>query len=147
MTWAPIFTHHPRDTYLEFRRLGDYLRSAVVTIPVTATSAVLATGDGQAYYRVPSTLDGRRLTAVAAHVSTVSSSGLPTVQLRNATSAVDMLSTKCSVDANEHDSLTAATPAVINPANAAVKTGDEINVDVDVAGTGTKGLLVELQFG
>jgi hypothetical protein len=35
---------------------------------------------------------------------------------------------------------------VINTANDGVATGDRIMVDVDVAGTGTKGLVVTLTF-
>lgn len=118
-----------------------------VTLLVTdPNGSALTTGDGKLIYRVPSILNGWTITAVAAHVTTVSSSGTPTIQLRNITDAVDILSTRITIDANEKDSSTAATPAVINAANAVVATADEIAVDVDVAGTGTKGLIVEMKF-
>lgn len=119
-----------------------------VTILVTDPNGdALTTGDGKAYYRIPRILDGWELVAVAAHVTTVSTSGLPTIQVNNVTQAHDMLSTRITIDANEKDSLTAATPAVVNDLNADVAEGDEIRIDVDVAGTGTKGLIVELEFG
>lgn len=116
-----------------------------VTSPLAAASA-LATGDGQAFFRVPADLNGYDLVAVAAHASTVSSSGIPTVQIANVTDSVDMLSTKLTIDANEKDSSTAATPAVIDTAHDDVATADELRIDVDVAGTGCKGLIVELTF-
>lgn len=119
----------------------------VVTLLVTdPNGAVLTTGDGKAYWRVPSTLNGCDLIAVAAHVTTVSSSGTPTIQINNVTQAADMLSTRITIDANEKDSSTAAAAAVIDTANDDVATGDELRIDLDVAGTGTKGLIVEMQF-
>lgn len=120
----------------------------VVTILVSDPNGdALTTGDGKAYYRVPSTLDGWELIAAAAHVTTVSSSGAPTIQIHNVTDGLDMLSTRITIDANEKDSATAATPAVVNDLNADVATADELRIDVDVAGTGAKGLIVEMQFG
>jgi hypothetical protein len=119
----------------------------VVSIQVTDPGgSALTTGDGKAYFRVPSTLNGCDIVAVAAHVTTVSSSGTPTVQIHNVTDTVDVLSTAITIDANEKDSSTAATPAVINGSNDSVATADELRIDVDVAGTGAKGLIVELQF-
>jgi len=107
----------------------------------------LTTGDGKAYVRINSVLNGLNLVAVAAHVTTVSSSGTPTVQIHNVTDAADMLSTLLTIDANEKDSKDATAAAVINTGVDDVATGDELRVDVDVAGTGTKGLIVELTFG
>lgn len=106
----------------------------------------LATGDGKAYYRVPALLDGWELVAVAAAVSAASSSGAVSVQVHNVTGAADMLSTPLTIDASETDSSTAATPAVIDGAEAIVATADMLRIDVDGAGTGTKGLQVELTF-
>ena len=119
----------------------------VVSIQVTDPNGdALATGDGKAYFRVPSTINGCNLVGVAAHVTTVSSSGTPTIQVHNVTQAADMLSTRVTIDANEKDSKDATAAAVIDTGNDDVATGDELRVDVDVAGTGTKGLIVELQF-
>lgn len=126
---------------------AKYLANAVITILVSdPNGAALTTGDGKAYFRVPSTLNGMNLISVAAAVTTVSSSGIPTVQISNATDAVDMLSTKLTIDASETDSSTAATAAVIDAAHDDVATGDMLRIDIDVAGTGTKGLIVEMQF-
>lgn len=119
----------------------------VVQIQVTdPAGSALTTGDAKAYFRVNAELNGYNLSAVAAAVTTVSSSGLPTVQIANVTDAVDMLSTKLTIDANETDSSTAATAAVIDTSKDDVATGDMLRIDVDVAGTGAKGLIVELTF-
>lgn len=119
----------------------------VVTILVTdPNGSAITTGDGKAYYRVPSTIGGKNLVAVAAALTTVSSSGIPTVQIANVTQAADMLTTKLTIDASETDSSTAATAAVIDTGNDDVATGDMLRIDVDVAGTGAKGLIVEMQF-
>lgn len=116
-------------------------------IPVSSpTGAAISTGDGQAYAWVPTLLDGYVLTEPVACVATASSSGAVTVQVRNVTQAHDMLSTAITIDANESTSYTAATPPVVNAANAAVAVGDAIAIDVDGAGTGTKGLFVLLTF-
>jgi hypothetical protein len=119
----------------------------VIQIAVSdPNGSAITTGDGKAYLRINSVLNGYNLVGVAAHVTTVSSSGIPTFQIANVTDTVDMLSTKLTIDANEKDSSTAATAAVIDGAHDDVATGDELRIDCDVAGTGAKGLIVELTF-
>jgi hypothetical protein len=120
----------------------------VVSIQVTDPNGdALTTGNGKAYFRVPSTINGANLIAVAAAITTASSSGTPTIQIHNVTQAADMLSTAITIDATpDLDSKDATTPAVIDGANDDVATGDQLRIDVDVAGTGAKGLIVELQF-
>jgi hypothetical protein len=110
--------------------------------------SAITTGDGKAYFRIPSRMNGMDLVSCGASVSTVSSSGIPTVQLRRKRSGsdVDMLTTKITIDANEVDSSTAATASVINTSNDDVATGDQIYIDIDVAGTGAKGLIVTALF-
>jgi hypothetical protein len=113
--------------------------------------SAISTGDGKAFTRIPATLSGTDLVNVAAALGTASSSGLPTIQLRRKRAGVDvdMLSTKITIDVNETDGGTttasgaSATPASINTSNDDLQTGDQIYVDVDVAGTGAKGLIVE----
>jgi hypothetical protein len=139
------------DTALDVRvdALEAGSTAEVVQILVTDPNGLaLTTGDGKAYFRVPSTLSGLDLTDVAASVSTVSSSGIPTIQLRRKRSGadVDMLSTKLTIDASELDSSAAAAAAVINASNDDILEADYIFIDVDVAGTGAKGLIVEMQF-
>lgn len=109
--------------------------------------AALTTGDGKAFFRVPVWMNGAVVSDVGAAVSTVSSSGAPTAQVRRVRAGsgdADVLSTPVSVDVSEIDSSTAATQPVINTANDDLLTGDQLHVDVDVAGTGTKGLLVSI---
>ena len=80
-------------------------------------------------------------------MATVSSSGLVTVQLRNITQTWDLLLTKLTIDANEKKSTTAATAYKIDTTgNDVVLAGDEIAVDLDTAGTGAAGLLLNLWF-
>jgi hypothetical protein len=118
----------------------------VVIIKVIDDATDLTTGDGKATFVIPVELNGYIVVSVGAHVFTVSSSGTPTIQIANVTAAVDILSTRITIDANEKDSATAATPPVINTSNDDVATGQEIRIDVDVAGTGTKGLEVRIGF-
>lgn len=126
---------------------GSRYGTAVITILVSdPNGSAITTGDGKAYFRVPSTLNGMNLVAVAAALTTVSSSGTPTIQIHNLTQAADMLSTRITIDASETDSSTAAAAAVIDTGNDDVVTGDMLRIDIDVAGTGAKGLMVEMQF-
>lgn len=99
-------------------------------------------------YRISSLLNGRDLVSVSAALTTPSSSGVVTVDVNRdrSGSVVSMLSTKLTIDENENDSLTAATPAVVDTANDDVQTGDHILFDIDTSGTNAKGLLVELVF-
>lgn len=113
----------------------------------------ITTGTSLAVFRVPALLNGRNLSGVAAALTTVSSSGVVTTDINrsrrtNATtrSTVTMLSTKLNIDASEFDSSDATTAAVIDTTNDDVQTGDFILFDIDAAGTGAKGLVVELTF-
>ena len=123
-----------------------------IAVQVIDGATVLTVGDGKAYVRIPASLNGYNLVAVAASVIAKSTSGLPTVQIArgrqaNATTAhafVDTLSTLITIDANEFDSKDATTAAAINAANDDLATGDLLRIDVDVAGTGTTGLMVNL---
>lgn len=106
------------------------------------TDAVTA-GDDAATMFVPLDLDGTRLRSVAVILSTAGSG--TTVQIRNVTQAVDMLTTAVTCDSGERTSHTAATAAVVAVTdNSLVAAGDEIAVDVDVAG-GT-GMTVNVGF-
>lgn len=104
--------------------------------------APLTTGIGKVWWTVPADLNGFKVTAVHASVTTPSTSGLPTVQFTNATTAAAILSTAASIDINEATSYTAATPPVVNAATNTLTTGNQLRVDVTTAGTGTKGLSV-----
>ena len=139
-------------------RPKDFGGTDPAIIPVTLTwkifsdTQTVVTGDGAFIDAVTYDLDRWSLVRADMFVSTVSSSGLVTVQVRRIRSAVsqDMLTTKITIDAGEVTSYTAATPSVVNtsgsPANNEVWLGDLISIDVDVAGTGAKGLGTKLVF-
>ena len=117
-----------------------------VYFQVIADDTALTVEDGKMYFTVPPLLNGMNLVDADAMVATASTSGLPTIQIRNQTDSVDMLSTEITIDANEFASYTAATPPVIDDTKDDVVTGDVLRIDVDGAGTGTKGLHVVLTF-
>ena len=105
-------------------------------IPVYLNSDVaLTVGDYQGWFMIPPAFNGWNITHVSA--MRASGTGVPALQQRNATDAVDVLSTKVTIDSGETTSGTAATPPVINTANDDVATYDIFAVDVDVAGTNT----------
>ena len=116
----------------------------LINIKVISDSTTLTTGDGKVIFNIPEELNNTLVIAAHAFVTTVSSSGLVTVQVRNVTDSVDLLTTAITIDASEFDSYTAATPMVINFANAQLAKSDRIAIDVDGAGTGAKGLSVIL---
>jgi len=108
-----------------------------LVIPVTGEAETVTTGAAKRTFRMPYPFV---LTAVRASLATASSSGLPTVDINE--NGVSVLSTKLTIDASEKTSVTAATPAVIS--DSAINDDAEITIDVDVAGTGAKGLKVTM---
>lgn len=132
---------------LRMKGTGKFRRPTVVELVVGSPSTNLATGDGQAFFRIPEELNGMNLTGVAARAYTAGTTGTMDIQIRNHTDTADMLSTKITIDTTEVDTLTAATPAVVNAATDDVVTGDMIAVDIDaVQTTPAKGLIVSLRF-
>jgi hypothetical protein len=125
---------------------GSVYGKRVIEIQVIDAATSVATGDGKAYIVIPSELNGYNLVDADAGVITVSSSGTPTVQIYNLTQTADMLSTLITIDANEYTSYTAATAPIIDTTNDDVATGDILRIDIDAAGTGTKGLIIILSF-
>lgn len=97
-------------------------------------------------FDIPVEADESTLTDVEAWVTGVSSSGTITVQIRNETQGVDMLSTPMTIDVGEKNDDDAGTPFTINLANAEVAYKDEIWVRVISAGSGALGLGVKLAF-
>ena len=121
------------------------IAEAVIGIETVASDVDTEVGDGKAFFRVPVRFNGWTISGVAATVYTAGTTGTTDIQVRNKTDAVDVLSTKLTVDSGETDSSTAAVPAVINTANDDLATGDVIAIDVDVISTTpAKGLYVEL---
>lgn len=126
--------------------VNKVIAGRVVYFQVIANDTALTTGDGKMYFTVPPLLNGMNLVDADAMVITASTSGLPTIQIRNVTDGVDMLSTPITIDANENNSYTASTQPVIDTDNDDLDTADVLRIDVDGAGTGTKGLQVVLTF-
>jgi hypothetical protein len=120
----------------------------VVQVLVFDYATDVSTGDGAAYFVIPSTMDGFDLVAVHAKVITAgASSGTTDIQIHNVDNALDMLSTKLTIDYGETGSDTAATAAVIDTSNDHVNTNDVIRIDIDaISATSPKGLIVTLQF-
>lgn len=127
---------------------GSYAGSKELVVNVLERNYTVTTGDRKACVTIPSTMNGMNIVEVGANVYTTSSSGTPTIQIArgrqaSATSAhsfVDVLSTRITIDATEYDSKDATTAPVINTSNDDLATGDLICGDIDVTGTGTKGL-------
>jgi hypothetical protein len=119
---------------------------AIYEILVFEDINTVVVGDAARIFKIPEDLDGAVLTKVEAWVSTVGTGVTTEIQIRNITAAVDMLSTKISIDVSEKNSEDAATQPVVNLANGDVSWGDHIAIDVDAAGTGAKGLGVILYF-
>ena len=106
-----------------------------IGISVVSESTTLTTGTAKRTFRMPFAFT---VTSVRASLSTASSSGIPTVDINEGGTTI--LSTKLTIDANELTSTTAATAAVVS--DTALADDAEITIDIDVAGTGAKGLKV-----
>lgn len=113
------------------------------SILINDTTALTA-GDGKAYFRIPEECNGFDLVGV--RFARVSGTGIPLVQIHNVTQAVDMLTTRVSIDSGQTDSSTATTPVVIDTANDDVASSDRLRIDVDDAGTSTLWAEVQLVF-
>lgn len=123
---------------------GSYAGTKAVQVDIFGA---IATGDGQAKIIIPSDVNGMDLVRVSAHVGTAGTTGTLDIQIRNATDAVDVLSTKLTIDSTETSSSTAATPAVINTANDSAATDDVWYIDIDaVQTTAPEDLSVVLEF-
>ena len=118
----------------------------LVQVKVVGDGSSLFAGDGIATFTIPAELDGFKLSRAEMAVKTASSSGLISAMIRNVTLAYDMLSTAITIDETELNSYSAATPSVVNPSYNTVSTGDTISIDIDSAGTGTKGGDIILTF-
>jgi len=127
----------------------------IVVDPATATS----TGDGKAYYRVPSDLNGFDLTGVVANVITAGTTGTINFDIDKCTAVatgdvcsgtvVDLLSTNGTIDSGENDTATAAAALVIS-VTAGVKSvveGDILRFNIDgIHTTPANGLIEVLDF-
>ena len=124
-------------------------------IQVFPSTQYWATGDGKFYITIlDPKMDGAVLADVKIACHTPSTSGTPTVQVARghrttasgALSYSDMLSTVATIDQDEYSSDDDASQPVVDSTYATVYIGDLIRIDADVAGTGTKGLDIWLEF-
>jgi hypothetical protein len=97
------------------------------------TALIAATSVG--YFRVAKPFV---LSSVRASLLVVSSSGIVTVDINKG--GVSILSTKLTFDVGELTTVTAAVPPVIT--DTAMTDDAVITIDIDVGGTGAKGLIV-----
>lgn len=111
----------------------------VIMVAVGDETTAITVGVAKISFRMPYAFT---LTSVKASLNVASSSGIPTVDINEAGATV--LTTKLTIDATELTSVTAATPAVIGGAGPALAADALMTIDIDVAGTGAKGLKVYL---
>jgi len=120
---------------------GTYVPAAtfpvVLAMALSDETTAITTGTAKLTMRMPFAMT---LTGVRASLTTASSSGIPTVNIKE--SGTTIFSTKLTIDASELTSTTAAAAAVIS--DSALADDAEITFDIDVAGTGAKGLKVYL---
>jgi hypothetical protein len=124
------------DTTVAAMRLTLGIEETFIICLSDETTAITA-GTAKVTMRVPYACT---LTRVRASLTTASTSGIPTVDINEGGATV--LSTKLTIDANELTSTTAATAAVISDSTLADDA--ELTFDIDVAGTGAKGLKVAI---
>lgn len=117
--------------------LASAARTEVLMVALSDETTAITTGTAKVTLRMPFAFT---LTAVRASLTTASSSGIPTVDINEGGTTI--LSTKLTIDASEKTSTTAAVAAVIS--DAALADDAEVTFDIDVAGTGAKGLKVYL---
>lgn len=137
------------DNNLVINPTGVIKAKTTVQLTPMLPNTDVSTGDGKAWFRVSKELAGMNLVAVAGCVNTAGTTGTEDIQIRRVRggSAVDMLSTKLTIDSGEVDSSTAATPAVINTSNDDLAEGDQILIDIDAKHTtAAKGTIVQMTF-
>lgn len=108
----------------------------------------VTTGDGAAYFHVPSHLDGFLLKKVHGQCIVAGTTGNLTVQIYNATTAHDLLSTKIQVDSGQTGSQQSGTQPVINTSYNSVAENNLLRIDVDTVSTSPQtGLIITMEFG
>lgn len=112
----------------------------VMTWALSDMTTALTTGTNKNYWYAPAA--GMTIKFVRATLATASSSGTPTFDINEAGTSI--LSTKITIDANEWDSFTAATPPVIS--DTAIAANAKVDFDIDVAGTAAAGAQIQVGF-
>lgn len=104
--------------------------------------------DGRGFVSIALKTNGKTLSRVfARHLTAGSGAGNTTIQVRNETEGVNMLSTAITIDSGETSSETATTQAVIDSANSSVSTNDLIYANVSaIPANAPKGLQLVIEF-
>lgn len=131
-------------TLTDERNKGDVTQTLPILVLNESESLVASSSIPVKSIIVPERWNNATLTGITAGVFTASSSGLVTVRLYNATTSQNILSTNVTIDANEQTSMTALTPPVINNSYKVLSKGQVLQLFVESAGTGAKGLQVDL---
>ena len=100
-------------------------------------TTTIATGNGQKEFQMPYNFT---LTDVYGTIATTSSSGLPSIQIQQA--SLDILTAPITIDVGEKTSRTAATAVVI--ADTTLDINGVVTFDIDAIGTGVTGLVIYL---
>ena len=125
-----------------------------VLLHVTAfhDTETVVVGNAARKFTITDDLGGTFLRSAHGYVTTRSTSGSVTVQIRNVTQTdTDMLMVEVTIPALTDTSYDAPIPSRVDirgtpPANYVLRS-DMLAVDVDTAGTGAKGLVMLLEFG
>lgn len=118
-----------------YETVGDKYFEFALSDETTA----ITTGTAKLTWRAPFAFTVKDLRA---SLATVSSSGIPTVDINEAGTTI--ISTKLTIDANEKTSTTAAAAYVLS--DSSIADDAEITFDIDVAGTGATGLKVKIYY-
>ena len=102
---------------------------------IHVSDTTLAVGDTAATFFIPAEMDSFDLIRAEMAAKISSTTGRPTIQLRDVTGSGDMLVNKIIMDTGEKTSYTADTASSVDTTNDTVLTGTEIAIDVDSAGT------------
>ena len=111
-----------------------------LVVALSDEATAITTGTAKVTMRAPRAMT---IVGVRASLNTASSSGIPTVDINEAGTTI-MASVKLTIDASELTSVSAATPAVVS--DTSIADDAELTFDIDVAGTGAKGLKVTIYY-
>jgi hypothetical protein len=126
---------------------GSDFGKRIVEIMVVAPTTDVSATDGQAYFVVPTELNGYDLVRVAATVITAGSTNSTVIDIYSVTQSHDVLSTGMNIETNETSTRTSATPGTIDTTYHNMSTGEVLRIDVtSVSTTKPKGLIVEMVF-
>jgi hypothetical protein len=116
--------------------------TAAMIIACSDELTAITTGDGKVTFRVPFNIT---IIGVASSLNTSSSSGLPTVDITASGNSI-FSTNKLSINVNELTSYTATTPATLDSTRVNIARDTEMKININVAGTGAKGLKVTILY-